>query len=97
MPLCYPTTITSQRLRWGLCERRTRAVMLVRSRMLAVTCVVHSAIMSMVRELRRVRVAGPASVALRPQADRCPAPTGATAIGHSACALGPALPAQVAG
>ena len=66
--------------------------MLVRSRMLAVTCVVHSATMSMVRELRRVRVAGPASVALRPQADRCPAPTGATA-----CALGPALPAQVAG
>lgn len=36
--------------------------MLVRSRMLAVTCVVHSATMSMVRELRRVRVAGPASV-----------------------------------
>ena len=35
--------------------------MLVRSRMLAVTCVVHSATMSMVRELRRVRVAGPAS------------------------------------
>ena len=30
--------------------------------MLAVTCVVHSATMSMVRELRRVRVAGPASV-----------------------------------
>ena len=35
--------------------------MLVRSRMLAVTCVVHSAIVSIVRELRRVRVAGPAS------------------------------------